>query len=214
VVTLLRVPSPAACGGQAQPRPGCEEGLQAGGDGPQLPPEMFIRADRLLSKSRDPQEPDHPPLQHHRGGAGGGRRPRVGAHSSRAFSAATHLLATALVSSLRAFPISPTFLVHFLPGYSCAVGVSLWLSQRSLLRERAKGEDSFWAPFLAVLPEHVALPVYWEDEFVGALEYEPAEGVVRPTQGQGPGLQECLPVWHSGRSFGSLCSLWVPHALG
>lgn len=101
-----------------------------------FPPEMLIRADRLLNKSRDPAETDHPPL----------------------FNATTQQQEED--DDL---------------GWGQFVAVAAFI-----LREKAKGEASFWAPFLAVLPEHVALPVYWSEEFVGALEYEPAEGVVSP----------------------------------
>jgi hypothetical protein len=43
-----------------------------------------------------------------------------------------------------------------------------------LLRERAKGADSPWRAYIAVLPEAVQTPVAWPWELISKLKYEQA----------------------------------------
>eukprot|EP00850_Spirogloea_muscicola_P011732 SM000074S21642 [mRNA] locus=s74:65364:74923:- [translate_table: standard] len=48
-----------------------------------------------------------------------------------------------------------------------------------LLQERAKGNASFWAPYIRILPASVPGPVHWGDALLGELDYEPAMEKVR-----------------------------------
>eukprot|EP00850_Spirogloea_muscicola_P021944 SM000269S09899 [mRNA] locus=s269:127828:132447:+ [translate_table: standard] len=48
-----------------------------------------------------------------------------------------------------------------------------------LLRERVKGNASYWAPYIRILPPSVPGPVHWDDALLGELDYEPALEKVR-----------------------------------
>ena len=60
-----------------------------------------------------------------------------------------------------------------------------------LLQERAKGADSEWAPYLALVPESVpGSPLLYAEEDVKALQYPPA--VTEATE-----MRDAVSSWHA-----------------
>ena len=58
-----------------------------------------------------------------------------------------------------------------------------------LLQERAKGEDSDYAPYIALIPESVpGSPLMWTDDEVAALQYPPAVAEARE-------MREAVATW-------------------